>query len=124
MCACTIVFEGTRSQVRAEEKHIYSLIKKHNGLQAGAQNGINGYFLTYMIAYLRDFGCHFNFMAESFETAVQWNNVALLCRNTKERIYECCKRNKISSQKIFVSCRISQVYSQGATVYIYFGFNY
>ena len=36
MCACTIVFEGTSTQVRAEEKHIYSLIKKHNGLKAGA----------------------------------------------------------------------------------------
>lgn len=38
------------------------------GLDAGEENGYRGYFLTFMIAYLRDFGVNFSFIAESFET--------------------------------------------------------
>ena len=41
----------------------------------GAESGKRGYFLTYMIAYLRDFGYDFWVMAESFETSVAWKQV-------------------------------------------------
>ncbi len=42
-------------------------INLHN---KGPENGRRGYFLTYMIAYLRDYGFNYGFMAESFETSV------------------------------------------------------
>jgi len=38
-------------------------------MKAGAENGIKGYLLTWMIAYIRDFGSKYNMMCESFETS-------------------------------------------------------
>ena len=32
-----------------------------------------------MIAYLRDLGLDYSFVAESFETSVPWSNVLVLC---------------------------------------------
>eukprot|EP00960_Hanusia_phi_P061833 764953-Hanusia_phi.AAC.4 len=42
------------------------------GMNAGEENGFRGYFLTFMIAYLRDFGIGYHFIAESFETSVSY----------------------------------------------------
>jgi alkyldihydroxyacetonephosphate synthase len=70
---------------------------------------MRGYFLTYVIAYLRDFAANYNFMAESFATSVPWNNVVHLFTNVKEKIYESCRSKGIDS-KIFVSFRVTQVY--------------
>jgi hypothetical protein len=50
------------------------------------ENGIRGYFLTYMIAYLRDFGFNYSFLAESFETSVPWDSVLPLCHNGKRLV--------------------------------------
>jgi alkyldihydroxyacetonephosphate synthase len=47
----------------------------------GAENGKRGYFLTFMIAYLRDFAFRFFYVAESFETSVSWKNVPTLCES-------------------------------------------
>jgi alkyldihydroxyacetonephosphate synthase len=44
-------------------------------MRAGKENGERGYFLTYVIAYLRDFALLYSFIAESFETSVPWSNV-------------------------------------------------
>jgi alkyldihydroxyacetonephosphate synthase len=48
-------------------------------MNGGEANGTRGYFLTYMIAYIRDFGALYNYVAESFETSCPWSNVSLLC---------------------------------------------
>ncbi len=52
----------------------------------GAENGIRGYFLTFVIAYLRDFGFDYGFIAESFETSVPWKNLNNLINNVSKRI--------------------------------------
>jgi alkyldihydroxyacetonephosphate synthase len=39
-------------------------------MAAGAENGMRGYLLTFLIAYMRDFGCEHKISAESFETSV------------------------------------------------------
>ena len=44
-------------------KNVYALAKKHKGFRAGAENGERGYFLTFMIGYIRDFGLKYNFIA-------------------------------------------------------------
>jgi alkyldihydroxyacetonephosphate synthase len=49
------------------------LAKKYGGLSGGAENGIKGYQLTYMIAYIRDFCLLYNIVAESFETSCPWS---------------------------------------------------
>lgn len=53
------------------------------GLEAGAANGLRGYFLTFVIAYIRDLGQNFNFIAESFETSCPWKSVIPLSKNVK-----------------------------------------
>ena len=40
-----------------------------------------------MIAYLRDFGMNYHFIAESFETSVPWSNVLLVCERVKKRVH-------------------------------------
>ncbi len=49
------------------------------GIKAGPDNGIRGYFLTFVIAYLRDFCLSYNYVAESFETCVPWDKAESLC---------------------------------------------
>lgn len=90
MCACTLGFEGTLQEVTAQESNVYVVAKKYGGMPAGAENGIRGYFLTFMIAYLRDFAANYNFIAESFETSCPWSKVSTLCQNVKERLHSSC----------------------------------
>ena len=75
MVAATAVFEGTKAEVAEQQRRVYAVCAQHGGVKAGADNGIRGYFLTYMIAYLRDFGFNYSFIAESFETSVPWSHV-------------------------------------------------
>lgn len=53
MVACTIAFEGNASEVKTQEKFIFATAKKYQGMSGGEENGIRGYFLTYVIAYIR-----------------------------------------------------------------------
>lgn len=121
MVAATLLFEGTADEVREQERQVYEIGAKYGGLKAGEENGIRGYFLTYMIAYLRDFGFNFKFIAESFETSVPWDHVLPLCYNVKERIHRAAAARGVAI-KPFVTCRVTQVYDTGACVYFYFGF--
>ena len=56
MVAATCLFEGDLITVEAQKKHINKIAKKYHGLEAGAENGLRGYFLTFVIAYFRDLG--------------------------------------------------------------------
>ena len=121
MVAATIVFEGTKAEVAEQQRRVYGVCGQYGGVKAGAENGVRGYFLTYMIAYLRDFGFNYSFIAESFETSVPWSNVAQLCEQTKQTIYSAAKQLGVRKQP-FVSCRVTQLYDTGVCVYFYFGF--
>jgi len=121
MVATTLLFEGELNDVDNQEKKVYEIAAKHGGLKGGEENGKRGYFLTYMIAYIRDFGFKFGFIAESFETSVPWSNLLDLCKNVKQRVIQCCKENGVTNSP-FVSCRVTQGYDTGAAVYFYFGF--
>lgn len=123
MVVVTILFEGSEDVVSMQEKTIYTLANKYGGIKAGAENGLRGYFLTFAIAYIRDFAMNYSFIAESFETSVPWSNVLTLCKNVKERIEEECKARGVK-EKPFSSFRLTQVYETGATIYVYFGFRY
>ena len=70
MVACTLLFEGSREEVAAQEKRVYALARRHGGRRAGAENGRRGYALTFAIAYIRDFMLEHHVVAESCETAV------------------------------------------------------
>ena len=53
MVACTLAFEGTANEVNTQEKFIFATANKYHGMSGGEENGIRGYFLTYVIAYIR-----------------------------------------------------------------------
>ena len=53
------------------------------------------YFLTFVIAYLRDFGLEYGFIAESFETSVAWKMVSLLINNVTKCIKDECKKKGV-----------------------------
>jgi len=123
ICAVTIVMEGSKTAVRTQEKTIYAIAKRHGGLKADEENGRRGYFLTFVIAYLRDLGLDMAFLSESFETSVPWSKTHQLCVRVKERIHRAARESGIKS-KLFVSCRVTQTYDAGACVYFYFGFSH
>lgn len=123
MVAATLVFEGNKLDVEAQETRTYAIAEKHKGMRAGAENGARGYMLTYSIAYIRDFVMKHWVLAESFETSVPWSQVLPLCENVKKRVYDEHKKRGLPG-KPFVTCRVTQVYETGVCVYFYFAFNY
>lgn len=92
MCLCTILFEGSKQEVEYQQKIVFNIMKKYKGFKGGAENGERGYFLTFMIAYIRDFGFKYNFVAESFETSLPWKDVSKMCTAVSKRISDECKK--------------------------------
>ncbi|MDO8493825.1 MAG: FAD-binding oxidoreductase [Deltaproteobacteria bacterium] len=123
MVACTLVFEGSASEVARQEQAVYRIAKQHGGMKAGAENGRRGYQLTFSIAYIRDFVMKHYVIAESFETSVPWSQALSLCENVKRRLHEECSRRQIPG-KPFVTCRLTQIYETGVCIYFYFGFRH
>lgn len=121
MCACTLLFEGRADQVDHQQSEIYSIASKYGGIKAGEKAGMKGYFLTYMIAYLRDYGFGYWLVGESFETSVPWSNVLTLCNRVKERVVRSGEERGLP-YRIECSYRVTQLYDTGAAVYFYFGF--
>ncbi|CAG9326076.1 AGPS_1 [Blepharisma stoltei] len=121
LCACTLVFEGNRDVVNLQQKQISRLARSCKGLRGGPENGIRGYFLTYMIAYLRDFGMEYDLVAESFETAISWDKLDSLLKNLPKCIEASCAARGVKKRP-FISSRITQVYDTGCCIYVYFGF--
>lgn len=55
MVAASTLIEGPKDIVDMQMKQLIKISKKYGGMAAGRENGIKGYQLTYMIAYIRDF---------------------------------------------------------------------
>jgi len=123
MVACTLVFEGSREEVSAQESTLFRIARKHGGLKAGAENGKRGYELTFAIAYIRDFVMDHYLLAESFETSVSWSQALALCENVKRRVREEHAARRLPGVP-FISCRITQLYDTGVCVYFYFAYHY
>ncbi|XP_011313795.1 alkyldihydroxyacetonephosphate synthase [Fopius arisanus] len=123
VCVATLLFEGhDHQEVANQEKKIYSIAKEFGGLAAGDTNGERGYILTFVIAYIRDFGLEFGVFSESFETSVPWSRALSLCRNVKARVAKDCKEMAINHY--LISCRVTQTYDAGCCIYFYLGFTY
>jgi len=121
MVACTLLFEGTRAEVEAQERAVYRIAAQHGGIKGGAENGQRGYALTFAIAYIRDFMMHHHVVAESFETAVPWSQCIPLIQNVKQRLWQEHAKRGLPG-KPFVSARVTQLYETGVCVYFYFAF--
>jgi alkyldihydroxyacetonephosphate synthase len=123
MVACTLLFEGSRAEVDAQERALRAQAAKHRGLWAGPGNGERGYQLTFAIAYIRDFMLRHWVLGESFETSVPWSEALALCANVKQRLWQEHAKRGLPGQP-FVSCRITQLYDTGVCVYFYFALGY
>lgn len=123
MVACTLVFEGSRSEVERQQQEVYGIAKRHGGMKAGSENGRRGYQLTYSIAYIRDFLMNYYIIAESFETSVAWSDALKLCANVKQRLESEYRQRGLPGNP-FVTARVTQVYRTGVCIYFYFGFYY
>ncbi|CAD5122458.1 DgyrCDS10881 [Dimorphilus gyrociliatus] len=119
----TLLFEGNKSEVAAQEKRVYEIAAQFGGIPGGEENGQRGYMLTFVIAYLRDIALDYKVVAESFETSVPWDRLLDMCRNVKDRITRECKERGLQHAP-YVTCRVTQTYDAGACVYFYFAFNY
>lgn len=123
MVASTLVFEGNKEIVETQERQVYRIASKYQGMKAGSENGEKGYQLTFGIAYLRDWIMKHYLLGESFETSVPWSQLLSLCENTKKRIFDEHKKMNLPG-KPFVTCRVTQIYDTGACVYFYLGISY
>jgi alkyldihydroxyacetonephosphate synthase len=121
LTACTLVFEGSAAQVRAEERVLYRLAKKHGGVPAGAENGRRGYQLTFGIAYIRDFVLKHYVLAESFETSVPWSRLEAVIAAVYQRVEQEHRDAKLPG-KPFLSFRVTQLYPTGVCIYFYLAY--
>ena len=124
MAAATCLFEGPKELCEMQEREMMEIAKKYNGLAGGAENGIKGYQLTYMIAYIRDFCLLNGVVAESFETSCPWSQVGSLCKNVRQGILDACAVHGLAGKDVFISFRVTQLYETGAAVYVYFSLKY
>lgn len=116
MVVATLVLEGRGSAVNAQLAQINAIAAQFGGLNAGPENGVRGYFLTYVIAYIRDFSLQYGYIAESFETSVPWSRALPLCLAVKKTVADAAKANGVVRPP-FVSCRVTQLYG---TFYYYY----
>ena len=120
MCACTVVMEGTREEVRHQAKVIFGLLKKHGGLSGGASNGKRGYMLTFGIAYIRDFFNQFHALGETFETSVPWDRIHPVIDAVWEELQK-HHREKGIEGKPYLAYRVTQTYHTGVCIYFTMG---
>jgi alkyldihydroxyacetonephosphate synthase len=88
-------------------------------MAAGADNGMRGYLLTFLIAYIRDFACDHKIAAESFETSVPWSNVSSLVQRVTKRVHEEAAKRNYTREQVWISFRVTQLYETGAAIYVY-----
>jgi alkyldihydroxyacetonephosphate synthase len=120
MAAATLVMEGSRSEVAAQEKLIGELAGKYQGFFGGAGNGKRGYNLTFAIAYIRDFLTKLSVMGETVETTAPWDKIHDICDAVKREAKQIHKDYQIPG-KPFVSYRITQLYVTGVCIYFTYG---
>lgn len=118
--AATIVFEGSAEEVDAQHKIIARLLKKHNGIFGGSQNGQRGYMLTYAIAYIRDFMSDYYVLGETYETTVPWDKIHQVCKVVDEVTKKLHQQYKFPGI-CYVSSRITQLYQTGVCIYFTHG---
>src|SRR6188768_1439546 len=123
MVACTIVYEGYRSEQEALRSQVGALAKQYGGFSAGGRAGKDGYNLTFGIAYIRDFLLQYWTLGDSFETSVPWGRVNELIAGVKAAVVRSHAEQGLAGRP-FVTARISQVYPTGCCVYFYIGFHY
>jgi alkyldihydroxyacetonephosphate synthase len=116
--AATIVFEGSRDEVAAQRASLQSLVRQAGGMWGGATAGESGYALTFAIAYIRDFGLDHQVLSESLETMVPWSQICGVWPAVQEAVETEHAALRLPGRP-FLSCRLTQLYTQGGVLYMY-----
>ena len=119
--ACTVVMEGTKTEVRQQAKTIFKLAKQFGGISGGASNGKRGYMLTFGIAYIRDFFSQFHILGETFETSVPWTNIHEVIGAVETTLIALHDKHGIPG-KPYLAYRVTQTYHTGVCIYFTMGF--
>lgn len=107
LAAATILFEGDKVEMEGQHKRILAIAAKFGGMAAGAENGMKGYILTFLIAYIRDFASEHLIAAESFETSCAWSNVSSLCTRVRARIHAEAGLLGYKKEETWISFRVT-----------------
>lgn len=117
-CAATLVFEGSRDEVAFQKRSLRRLVSDAGGMWGGASSGEAGYALTFAIAYLRDFGLDYQILSESLETLAPWTKIRGVWPAVVAAVRAEHRELRLPGQP-FLSCRMTQLYDQGAVLYMY-----
>ena len=49
------MYEGKKDEVSFQHETVIRIATKYGGMDAGEENGIRGYAMTFVVAYIRDF---------------------------------------------------------------------
>ncbi len=123
IAACTLALEGSEAEVSRQYALLKRLAPRYGGLFGGEKNGLQGYMLTFSIAYLRDFLLRHWIIAESFETTVPWSGISRLCHAVCDKVNTLYGEKGLPG-KPFISYRLTQAYHGSACIYFYMGFYY
>eukprot|EP00929_Paragymnodinium_shiwhaense_P031046 TRINITY_DN1747_c0_g4_i1.p1 TRINITY_DN1747_c0_g4~~TRINITY_DN1747_c0_g4_i1.p1 ORF type:complete len:2129 (+),score=480.49 TRINITY_DN1747_c0_g4_i1:110-6496(+) len=116
--AATIVYEGSRDEVAMQKRALAPLVKRAGGVRGGSSSGAAGYALTFAIAYLRDFALDYGILSESLETLAPWSKV----EGVWPAVVAAVEKEHHAWQlpgKPWLSCRMTQIYDEGAVLYMY-----
>ena len=109
LTAATFVFEGySNADIVHQESAVYALCKELGGARGDEESGRRGYYLTFMIGYLRDFGLSINFLSEPFEATVPWSQVSAVKSNVETTLRCVAQANNL--REPLIGLRISQAY--------------
>jgi alkyldihydroxyacetonephosphate synthase len=122
LAACTVVMEGTRQEVRQQERVLRRMAKRFRAVWGGAENGRRGYSLTFAIAYLRDFFSQYGLVAESFETSVPWDRIEEVCAAAEGALATEGVAQGVAGHP-YLSYRVTQTYHTGVCVYFTMAFS-
>lgn len=122
MVACTIVMEGSPSEVRHQREVIFRVARRHGGVSGGSTNGRRGYTLTFGIAYIRDFFNQFGVLGETFETSAPWDRIEEIGQAVERELTEQCRARGVRGRP-YLSYRVTQTYQTGVCIYCTMGFS-
>lgn len=110
-------FEGDDQRVMAESDQALSICKAHGAFNLGASPARSWRRDRYQTPYLRDALLDRNLLVDTLETATEWGNVEVLCRELTTTL---TKTIESTGSKAIVLTHLSHVYHDGASIYITF----
>ncbi|MCK5920721.1 MAG: FAD-binding oxidoreductase, partial [Methylococcales bacterium] len=122
LAVARVVMEGSKEEVAYQNKIVFNLAKKFNGISGGEGNGKRGYMLTYAIAYLRDYMADYHIIGETYETTVPWSKIHDVLNAVDKRSLELHREHGFPGHP-YVSPRITQLYHTGVCIYFTHAFS-